>query len=203
MEKRFYPHSIYNFLRIAALNPSRKRILDCGVGGADPKIAIFQEYGYELYGIDIDVDQIKHAGEFASKNGIELNITEGDMRKIPFDDEYFGFVMSYLSMVHLTKIDIAIAINEIHRVLQKGGLCYINFLSKEDKGYDKSKANSFGEVKSKDKGYQANHSYFDDYEPDTYFQKFEIIYSAKIYNFIGNYHDTRRTCILDYIAKKR
>jgi ubiquinone/menaquinone biosynthesis C-methylase UbiE len=190
-------------LRIAESNPSRKRILDCGVGGNDPKIAIFQEYGYELYGIDIDADQLKNAREFASKHGIHLNITEGDMREIPFDDEFFGFVMSYLSMVHLTKEDIAVAINEIHRVLQKGGLCYNNFLSKEDKGYDKSRANSLGEIKSNDSGFQANHSYFDDGEPDKYFQEFEIIYSAKIYNFIGNYHNTRRTCILDYIAKKR
>ena len=202
MQKRFYPHSIYNFLRIAESNNSKKRILDCGAGGKDPKIAIFQEYGYELYGIDLDADQIKYAREFASKHGITLNITKGDMREIPFDDEFFGFVMSYLSMVHLIKADIAIAINEIHRVLQKGGLCYINFLSSEDKGYDNSKANVLGEIKSKDSGFQANHSYFEDEEPDKYFKKFEIIYSAKIHNFIGNYHTTGRTCILDYIAKK-
>jgi ubiquinone/menaquinone biosynthesis C-methylase UbiE len=202
MEKRFYPHSIYNFLRIAESNMSRRRILDCGAGGKYPKIAIFQEYGYELYGIDTNADQLKYAREFASKNAINLNITEGDMREIPFENEFFGYVMSYLSMVHLIKTDIAIAINEIHRVLQKGGLCYINFLSKEDKGYDKKKDNFLGEIKSDEKGFQANHSYFEDGEPDKYFQEFEIIYSAKIYNFIGNYHDTRRTCILDYIAKK-
>ena len=79
----------------------------------------------------------------------------------------------------------------------------INVLQlKEDKGYNRSEDNSFGEIKSEDKGFQANHSYFKDGEPDKYFQKFEVIYNAKIYNFIGNYHDTRRTCILDYIAKK-
>ena len=199
---RFYPHSIYNFLRIADLNPSLKRILDCGAGGSDPKIAIFNEYGYEMHGIDIDDDQIKDALEFAKKQGIKLNIIKGDMCAIPFEEDYFGFVFSYLSMVHLTKGDIGIAIDEIHRVLQKGGLCYINFLSKEDKWYEEDKISS-GEIKTKYDDVEEIHSYFGDHEPDKYFDNFEIIYKAKIKILKGKYHNTGRTCILDYIAKKR
>ncbi len=202
MANRFYPHSIYNFLRIADSNPSKKRILDCGAGGPDPKIAIFNEYGYEIHGIDIDDDQIKDAKEFAKKHKIKLNIMKADMREIPFEDRYFGFVFSYLSLVHLSKSDIGIAINEIHRVLQKDGLCYINFLSKEDKWYDKSQASSPGEIKTEHNGVEEFHSYFDDNEADKYFGNFEIIYKAKIQNFKGKYHNTGRTCILDYIGKK-
>ena len=202
MVNRFYPHSIYNFLRIADSNLSKKRILDCGAGGSDPKLAIFNEYGFEMHGIDIDDDQIKDALEFAKKQRIKLNIIKGDMRKIPFENDYFGFAFSYLSMVHLTKSDIGIAIDEIRRVLQKGGLCYINFLSKEDKGYEKSEINSLGEIKTEHDGVEELHSYFDDREPDKYFDNFEIIYKAKIQNFKGKYHTTGRTCILDYIAKK-
>lgn len=198
MVNQFYPHSIYNFLRMAEANPSRKRILDCGAGGSDLKLAIFNDHGYETYGIDIDDDQINRANSYAKQRGINLNIRKADMRNIPFEDEYFGFVFSYLSMVHLSKKDIGVAINEIHRVLQKGGLCYINFLSTDDRWYDSSKANLLGEIKSDGE----LHSYFQDKEPDKYFNKFEIIYSAKIENFVGKYHDTGRTCILDYIARK-
>ena len=202
MMKQFYPHSLYNFLRIASSNPLKKRILDCGVGGPDPKIALFQEYGYELYGIDIDEEQIKAGNRFAKNNGIRLNITKADMRDIPFDDEFFGLVFSYLSMVHLSKADIGIAIKEIHRVLQKGGFCYINFLSMEDKWYDEEKASLEGEITSIHDGNKETHSYFEDKEPDKYFKDFEIVYSAKIQHFIGKYHTTGRTCILDYIVKK-
>ena len=201
MANTFYPHSIYNFLRMANSNPSKKRILDCGVGGSDPKIAIFAEYGYETHGIDIDDDQIKDAQEFAEKQGIKLNILKADMREIPFDDQYFGFVFSYLSMVHLSKADINTAINEIHRVLAKGGLCYINFLSKDDRWYEESETSASGEIKSIHDNHEV-HSYFDDNEPDYYFDNFEIIYKAKIHIFKGKYHTTERTCILDYIAKK-
>ena len=202
MTNRFYPHSIYNFLRIAESNPSIKRILDCGAGGPDPKLAIFNEYGYEMHGIDIDDDQIKDAQAFTQKHNIKLNIIKGDMREIPFEDEYFGFAYSYLSMVHITKGDIGIAIDEIHRVLQKGGLCYINFLSKDDNWYEESNDNFLGEIKTEHDGVQEIHSYFDDNEPDKYFHKFKILYNAKIKIFIGKYHNTGRTCILDYITQK-
>lgn len=202
MVNSFYPHSIYNFLRIASSYPLKNRILDCGAGGPDPKVALFQEYGYELYGIDIDDEQIKAANEFAEDNGIQLNITKADMRDIPFDDEFFGLVFSYLSMVHLSKADTGIAIKEMHRVLQKGGLCYINFLSIEDKWYDVEKASTLREIRSLYNENEEVHSYFEDKEPDKYFKGFKIIYSAKIQHFIGKYHTTERTCILDYIAKK-
>jgi len=202
MVNRFYPHSLYNFLRIASSYSLRNRILDCGAGGPDPKIAFFQEYGYELYGIDIDDEEIKDANEFAKNNGIALNITKADMREIPFEDGFFGLVFSYLSMVHLSKGDTGIAIKEIHRVLQKGGLCCLNFLSIDDQWYDEEKAGLAGEIRSIHNGIEEIHSYFEDKEPDKYFKDFKIIYSAKIQHFTGNYHTTGRTCILDYIAKK-
>lgn len=203
MTRKFYPHSIYNFLRLADLNSSKKRVLDCGAGGSDPKLAIFNEYGYEVHGIDIDDDQIKDAQEFADKQGIKLNIIKGDMCEIPFENEYFGFVFSYLSMVHLTKKDIGIAIDEIYRVLQKGGLCYINFLSKEDEKYLKNEGSSSGEIHTGHGDREELHSYFDDHEPDKYFDHFDIIYKAKIQHFKGKYHNTGRTCILDYISRKK
>ena len=202
MVNRFYPHSIYNFLRIATSYPLKNRILDCGAGGPDPKIAIFQEYGYELYGIDTDDEQIKAAIEFAENNGIFLNITKADMRKIPFEDGFFGLAFSYLSMVHLSKADTEIAIREIHRVLQKGGFCYLNFLSIDDKWYDMEKANMLREIRSSYNEKEEIHSYFEDKEPDKYFNGFKIIYSAKIQHFTGKYHTTERTCVLDYIAQK-
>ena len=124
------------------------------------------------------------------------------MRKIPFEDGFFGLAFSYLSMVHLSKADTEIAIREIHRVLQKGGFCYLNFLSIDDKWYDMEKANMLREIRSSYNEKEEIHSYFEEKEPDKYFNGFKIIYSAKIQHFTGKYHTTERTCVLDYIAQK-
>ena len=53
MIKKFYPSSLYNFLRFIQNNPVNKKILDCRAGGEDPKFAFFHENDFETYGIDI------------------------------------------------------------------------------------------------------------------------------------------------------
>lgn len=94
------------------------------------------------------------------------------MRNIPFDSNFFGYVYSYLSMVHLSKKETAIAINEMHRVLMKEGLSYLNFLSKDDANFDKNKETNPGEIISKQGNEEHIHSYYEDDEPDEYFNNF-------------------------------
>ncbi|MBY8986161.1 MAG: class I SAM-dependent methyltransferase [Candidatus Lokiarchaeota archaeon] len=202
MIKKFYPSSLYNFLRFTQSNPKTKRILDCGAGGPDPKLAFFHENGFETYGIDISAEQIKEAEKFCKNNNIKLNIIKGDMRNIPFESRFFGYVYSYLSIVHLSKNGTAQAINEIYRVLMDGGLCYLNFLSKNDVNFDEKEETKSGEIVHKHEGEEFVHSYFEDDEPNHYFNDFKIIYKEKRHILEGKYHTTGRTCILDYIVKK-
>ena len=203
MIEKFYPSSLYNFLRFIQSNPVNKRILDCGAGGSNPKLAFFYENGFETYGIDISEDEIKDAEDYCKNHDIKLNIIKGDMRNIPFDSYFFGYVFSYLSMVHLSKNATAQAINEIFRVLTKGGLCYLNFLSKDDKWFDENEETKQGEIISKHGNEEEIHSYYDDDEPDNFFNNFEILYKEKRQILKGKYFNTGRTCILDYIIKKQ
>lgn len=202
MIKKFYPSSLYLFLRFAKSNPINKRILDCGAGGSNPKLAFFHENGFETYGIDISDEEIIEAEKYCKQHNINLNIIKGDMINIPFDSNFFGYVYSYLSMVHLSKDDTAIAIKEIHRVLMKGGLCYLNFLSKDDVNFNEKEEKKPGEIIHKHGSEEFFHSYYEDKEPDEYFNKFNIIYKKKRYILKGRYFNTGRTCILDYIIKK-
>lgn len=199
---KFYPSSLYLFLRFTKSNPIKKRILDCGAGGSDPKLALFFENGFETYGIDISDEQIIDAERYCKQHGINLNIIKGDMRNIPFESRFFGYIYSYLSMVHLSKNETAQAINEIFRVLVKGGLCYLNFLSKDDANFDAKKETKPGEIIDKHGNEEFVHSYYEDEEPDEFFNKFKIIYKEKRKILKGKYFNTGRTCILDYIAKK-
>lgn len=202
MIKKFYPSSLYNFLRYIQSNLVSKRILDCGAGGPDPKLAFFHENGFETYGIDISDDQIKEAENYGKTHNIKLNIIKGDMRNIPFESKFFGYVYSYLSMVHLSKNQTYQAINEIFRVLMSGGLCYLNFLSKDDKWYDENEETKPGEIINEHDNEESIHSYYYDDEPDEFFHNFEILYKEKRQILKGNYFNTGRTCILDYIIKK-
>jgi ubiquinone/menaquinone biosynthesis C-methylase UbiE len=202
MIKKFYPSSLYNFLRFIQSHPVNNRIIDCGAGGPDPKLPFFYENGFEAYGIDNSDEQIKDAEDYCNKNDIKLKIIKGDMRNIPFESNFFGYVYSYLSMVHLSKNGTAQAINEINRILVKGGLCYLNFLSKDDKLFDQSKETKPGELIDKEGDEEWLHSYYDDNEPDDFFHNFEILYKEKRHILKGNYFNTSRTCILDYIIKK-
>ena len=202
MINQFYPSSLYNFLRFIDSNPVNKRILDCGAGGSDPKLAFFHENGFETYGIDISEDQIKEAEDYCESHGFKLNIVKGDMRNIPFESKFFGYVYSYLSIIHLSKNQTSQAINEIYRVLIPKGLCYLNFLSKDDKWFDKTEETKPGEIVSKHGNEEIVHSYYDDDEPDDYFNNFDILYKEKRNILKGNYFNTGRTCILDYIVKK-
>lgn len=200
--KNFYPSSLYNFLRFANSNQLEKKILDCGAGGWSPKLAFFHENGFDTYGIDISDESIEYSNDFCEEHGINLNIMKADMRKIPFNSNFFSFVYSYNSIFHLSKVDSGIAIKEMYRVLRKGGLCYINFLSKEDKHFGNGIEENPGEFITKEGNEKYLHSYYDDDEPDKYFVDFEIIYKEKRLILKGNYFNTGRTCILDYIVRK-
>jgi len=202
MIQNFYPSSLYNFLRFTNSSSLEKKILDCGAGGSNPKLAFFQENGFQSYGIDISEESIEWSNEFCEKHGIKLNIIRSDMRSIPFDSNFFSFVYSYNSIFHLSKVDSGIAIKEMYRVLKKEGFCYINFLSKEDTHYGYGVEENPGEFITKEGNEQYLHSYYNDDEPDKYFDDFEIIYKEKRLILKGNYFNTRRTCILDYIVKK-
>ena len=202
MIQNFYPSSLYNFLRFTNSIQLEKIILDCGAGGPIPKLAFFHENGFKTYGIDISEESIEWSNEFCKERGIKLNIIKGDMRNIPFEENFFSFVFSYNSIFHLSKQDSKIAINEMNRVLKNGGLCYINFLSKDDYHYSNDLEENPGEIINIDNNEKEIHSYYDDDEPDKYFNDFEIIYKEKRHILKGNYFNTGRTCILDYIVKK-
>ncbi|MFW9971617.1 MAG: class I SAM-dependent methyltransferase [Candidatus Odinarchaeota archaeon] len=202
MIQNFYPSSLYNFLRFTNSSSLEKKILDCGAGGSNPKLAFFYENGFDTYGIDVSEDSINWANEYCENCGINLKIIKADMRNIPFDTAFFSFVFSYNSIFHLNKIDTGIAIKEMYRVLKKGGLCYMNLLSKDDQNYGKGIEQNPGEIVTIEGNGKFFHSYYDDNEPDSYFKDFEIIYKEKRHILKGNYYNTKRTCIIDYIVKK-
>lgn len=194
---------LYNFLKYCNSNHKGKRVLDCGAGGSNPPLSLFYEFGYKTYGIELDENQLKRAEEFSIKHNIDLNLSKGDMRNLPFDDNFFDFLYSYNTSVHIGKKDFAIALEEFLRVLKPKGLCYVNFLSEDCTSYGKGIEIEPGKFKSIEDGEEVVYCHYKDDEPENYFQGFKIIYSEK--RIIRRYIDEEEyiSGYLDYILEKK
>jgi len=189
---------LYGFLRLCNDSDLPKEILDCGAGGDDPNIQLFYQYGYKTTGLEINEISLKETNKFCKDNNMNLNVIEGDMRKIPFKDESFSFVYSYNAISFMTKADIARSIDEMKRVLRKNGLLFINFHSKDDP--DKR---TFSDQAFARQLLDSEHfAFFDDYEADKYFDGMQLIRKEK--RVIDKLWQGKRLikARLDYITQK-
>lgn len=141
-----------------------------------PPLALFSEYGYRTYGIEISDSQREKALNFSQEYAFELNISAGDMRVLPFEDESISFIYSYNSIFHMKKKDIEKAIGEIKRVLKPQGILCVNFLSIDDEGYGMGKQLEKNEFLQLERGEQVIHSYYAVNEAERYFKDMEILF---------------------------
>ncbi|GAA0116216.1 class I SAM-dependent methyltransferase [Clostridium senegalense] len=167
---------LYNFLKYCNNNPNEKIILDCGAGGSNPPLSLFHEFGYKTYGIEISEEQLEKAYIFSTNHDIDLNIIQGDMKKLPFNNEFFSFLFSYNTSVHIRKEEFLVALSEFYRVLKNGGLCYVNFLSEECDSFGKGEQVGEGQFIHSENDDITLYCHYKDNEIEKYFSKFEIIY---------------------------
>jgi len=129
--------ALYGFLSAIAADqpngaiPIGAKILDCGAGGPVPPLALFRQHGFEAWGIDTRQSQLDLADQYCREKGVELHLSKGDMRRIPFDEGVFDYVYEHYSMCHLSKSDTLRAVGEMRRVLKGGGLCFLGVISSD------------------------------------------------------------------------
>jgi len=167
------PTPLYTFLSYCNDSPLKKEVLDCGAGGEEPPLSVFYQHGYETRGIEISEKQLQRARQFCKTHSMELNISQGDMRKLPFENESMSFVYSYSSICHMSRNDVATAMKEMTRVLKKGGLCYITFC------WSEGEPKGPGEYPYEDDGERGIHSLFAEDEPDGYFSDYTVLRKEK------------------------
>lgn len=191
---------LYEFLRQCSASPLAKKILDCGAGGTHPPLSLFYQYGYETFGIEIAEESLVEAQEFCEEKKMPLNIIRGDMRRIPFPRDGFSFVYSYNAIDFMTKADIAVSMREIERVLRPSGLCYVNFLSVDDRESWEPfcKTSPARELLKSDR-----FSHYEDDEADEYFHAFDIL--RKVKRQVDKIYEGKklRQADIEYIARKR
>ncbi|AAK80483.1 ubiquinone/menaquinone biosynthesis C-methylase UbiE [Clostridium acetobutylicum] len=193
---------LYRFLKYCNESNLDKTVLDCGAGGDLPPLSIFVEDGYKTYGIEISDLQLKKAENFSRENNFKLNISKGDIRKLPFKDESMSFVYSYGTIFHMRKNDVKEAIDEIKRVLKPGGLACINFLTTKDERYNKGEKIGEGEFLQLERGEKVIHSYVSLEEADKYFKDMKVLFKEdRVVERINDGLKIKQGYV-DYIAEK-
>jgi ubiquinone/menaquinone biosynthesis C-methylase UbiE len=172
------PGPIYTFLSYCNASRLEKEVLDCGAGGASPPLTVFREHGYQTHGVEISRKQLELAQRFSSDHGLDLDISLGDMRQLPYSDASMSFIYSYNSICHMTKTDVGVTMGEIRRVLRPRGLCFVNFLSVHDGRHGQGPKLGPGEYAYEEEGERGLHSFFEEGEPDPFFTGFEVLRRA-------------------------
>ncbi|MEK3662170.1 class I SAM-dependent methyltransferase [Paenibacillus sp. FSL F4-0236] len=167
---------LYRFLALCNESGMEKTILDCGAGGDTPPLSLFASYGYATYGIEMNVEQMNRANQFAAERGQNLNIHQGDMRQLALNDESMSFVYSYNSIFHMKKQDVKEAINELKRVLKPGGLLFVNFLTIKDFRVGDGVDLGEHQYEQMEDDELVIHSYYDYDEADSMFSDMQLIY---------------------------
>jgi SAM-dependent methyltransferase len=182
---------VYGFLSkiaadgLPADGETRSKVLDCGAGGPVPPVALFAQHGFEAFGVDIDTEQLERAKQFCKDNEIDIDLRQGDMRALTFEDESFDYVYEHYSMCHLNKVDTAVAVGEMQRVLKPGGVAFWGVMSMEC--WPKS---FFGEEKLpgefwvEEYGELTRHSMFTDTEADALVVGWEIYSREKQVSYL-------------------
>lgn len=95
-----------------------KKALDVGCGGGELS-NMFQEYGVETYGIEIDKQSLSHANNRVQ----DALLCQADAEIIPFKDDVFDLVIAHHSIEHLKNP--GYFIRECKRILRPDGVVCI------------------------------------------------------------------------------
>jgi SAM-dependent methyltransferase len=99
-----------------------KKVLEIGVGlGADHQR--FAEAGADLHGIDLTERAVEHTAQRLELFGLSSRLAVGDAENLAFHDESFDWVYSWGVLHHSP--DTPRAIQEVFRVLKKGGIAKV------------------------------------------------------------------------------
>ncbi len=105
--------------------------LDIGTGPGHDAVYLIQ-HGFNVIGIDISPTAVVIARENASNAGLFGFFQQGDIRDIPVESRFIDFAYDRGCFHVLDPQDRPKAIEEVHRVLRKGGLYMLKVFSEKE-----------------------------------------------------------------------
>jgi len=116
-----------------------KKVLDIGCG-TGRLISDLLDRGAIITGVDVSKNML----EVARKKFPKVHFIEGDIRKIPFKDDSFDFVIATFVIVHLQQCELEKAFDEVYRVLKPSGKFILTNINQ--KKAPKLKVKNIGEI---------------------------------------------------------
>jgi len=119
-----------DFIEEALRLKPEHRILDhaCGQGRHAIELA---RRGYNITGYDYSSILLKAGRDWADKEGVEVKFVHGDMRDLPYKDEYDRIYNYFTAFGYFSDEDNEKSIALIARALKTGGLFLIDTISRE------------------------------------------------------------------------
>ena len=165
-----------------------KDFLDLGCGLGRHTI-LFGKNGFNVKSFDISEVAVEKTKNWAEEEGIEVETKTGDMLELPYDDSSVDCIYCRNVISHTDTEGMKKVIEELKRVLRKGGECYLTLGSKDTWGFKQENwplvdPNTRLRMEEGPE-YKTPHFYVDYKLAKELFKEFEII---NIYQVI-NYHE--------------
>jgi len=113
-----------------------KRVLDVGCGNGRHAIH-FARRGYEVHGFDESDDSVERARLLLKAEKLNAELRVWDMTKpFPYENDFFDAVIAARVIHHTLVKNILKSVNEIARVLKKGGFLFLQVPCYETETFD-------------------------------------------------------------------
>ena len=137
------------------------KVLEIGCGNARNLIP-FAKKNIECYGIDFSQKMIEKAKEYSKKHNLKIHLKKADMKNLPYNSEYFNFVLHIASLHHLKSEDELLqALKEVKRVLKKDGIILLTVWNKLQLKFLLKRKHTFIPWKTKGTKYKRYYHLFD------------------------------------------
>ncbi len=124
--------------------PSDAAILEIAPGPGHHAVELAR-LGFSVSAVDISHSFVDLARTYAREQGVDVRVQQGDAASLPDPDGTFGLIVCQAAFKNFTEP--VKALNEMHRVLQPGGVAVI-----EDMNHDVSAADIATEVERMGQG---------------------------------------------------
>ena len=105
-------------------------VLDLGCGLGRHSI-LFAKKGFKVSAIDISRDGVEFLRKWEKEEGLNISSKVGDIISLPYADEAFDFIWSYLVISHTDTEGFKKVVSELERVIKPNGQLFITLCSKD------------------------------------------------------------------------